>query len=393
MEKKKVLILITKSNWGGAQRYVYDIATNISKEAYYTEVMAGSEGILIEKLKEANILASGTLSMGRDINLLQDIKAFFELISILRKKKPDILHLNSSKIGGLGALAGKLTGVPKVIFTSHGWAFNENRSLISRMMISFLHWITIVLADQTIAVSENLKSQMTSWPRISGKIHVIHNAIKVEPVFSRVNALQEFARLNPPLQQKFAVFDPKKTLIIGSVGELHHIKGYEYTLQAIRDIVSDQKEAGSTFNILYIIIGTGEEKEKIEKMIVNFNLSENVILLGHIKDAYLYLKSFDLFLLPSLSESFGYVLLEAGLAGLPVVATAVGGIPEIIDDMKSGILIQAKKSEEIKNSIEFYLSHKKTRKEHAKALHDKLLKDFSMEKMIAQTSELYASAL
>lgn len=389
MSKKKVLILITKSNWGGAQRYVFDMATNLPKDNFDVEVMAGSDGILIQKLNSLGIAASGNLSMGRDVSVLKDIKAFFELISILKKIKPDVLHLNSSKIGGLGTLAGRIAKVPRIVFTSHGWAFNENRSFVSKLIIKVLHWFTVYLSHETIAVSNNLKEQMVLWPKISKKISVIHNAIKVEPIFSKVNAENELKKVSPILNNRLNSLDPKKTIVIGTVGELHHIKGYDYAIQAISELIKSDKVKNSGLNILFVIIGTGEEKDRIEKQISELKLQDNVILLGYIKDAYQYFKSFDIFLLSSLSESFGYVLLEAGVASLPVVATAVGGIPEIIDDMQSGVLIQPRKPNEIKYALDFYLSHKTVRKEHGVTLQQKVINDFSIEKMVARTIEVY----
>jgi glycosyltransferase involved in cell wall biosynthesis len=389
MDKKKVLILITKSNWGGAQRYVFDIAVNLPREQFDVEIMAGSKGILIDKLNTLGIKASGNLSIGRDVSIVKDIKAFFELISILRKSKPDILHLNSSKIGGLGAVAGRIAKVPRIVFTSHGWAFNENRSFFSKIIIKFLHWVTIYMSHETIAVSVNLMDQMSGWPKISEKISVIHNAIKVEPIFSKVNAESELKKASTILKDRLNTLDPKKTVVIGTVGELHHIKGYEYSIKATAELIQTDKIKNSGINILYVIIGTGEEKNKIDKLIKDLKVENNVILLGYVQDAFQYFKSFDIFLLSSLSESFGYVLLEAGVASLPVIATAVGGIPEIIDDMQNGVLIQAKKSTEIKHALEFYLSHKTVRKEHGVALQKKILSEFSIEKMIEKTINVY----
>ncbi len=392
MQKKKVLILITKSNWGGAQRYVFDIATSLSKDEYDVEVMAGGNGELITKLKDAGIDANGNLPIGRDVSLKNDIKAFFKLVGILRKNKPDILHINSSKIGGLGALAGRLARIPKVIFTSHGWAFNEDRSFVSKLVIKFLHIVTILLTHKTIVVSRSLKEQIDIWPTIGEKIVVIHNAIRIEPIFSKVNAEQELKKVSPLLKSILETLDPKKTIVIGSVGELHHVKGYDYAIKGIAELIKSPRVVDSKVNILYLIIGSGEEKENIEKSIKSLGMEKNIIMLGSIKDVYLYLKSIDIFLLSSISESFGYVLLEAGVASLPVIATAVGGIPEIIDDMKSGILIQAKKPGEIRNAIDFYLSHKKVRKEHGDELHKKALTEFSIQKMISDTTAVYTSA-
>lgn len=377
----KVLILITKSNWGGAQRYVYDLAVNLPKDVYEIEVMAGGNGVLIEKLVSAGIKADGSLAIGRDVNPWQDIKAFFSLWSLLWEKKPDVLHINSSKIGGLGALAGRCAGIKKIVFTAHGWAFNENRNIFSKAVIKFLHWITIILSHTTISVSEALLLQMKNWPFISNKVHVIHNGIKTEALFSKANARTEL------IKEKL----PKDSLLIGSVGELHHVKGYSYALRGLQGFVENLKNIHPSKKVIYAIIGEGEYRENIEKDIENLGLKDSVMLLGKVPTAFHYFKAFDIFLMPSLSEGLPYVLLEAGLAGLPVIATAVGGIPEIIDDMDSGILIQSSKPKEIQHALEFYMSHKKTQKAYGIALQKKITEQFSLENMVSETSKIYSA--
>lgn len=376
----KVLIFITKSNWGGAQRYVYDLATNLPKNICDVEVLAGGNGPLIDKLKNAGIKASGDLPIKRDINILEDINAFFKLIKILKQIKPDILHVNSSKIGGLGALAGRIVGVKKIVFTAHGWAFNENRSIVSKLTIKLLHWITILLSHVTISVSEALQYQMLNWPFVSKKITVIHNGIKPELGFSKIHARSELAKINKKFDDILKSKTSKDLIIIGSVGELHHIKGYDYAIRGINEI---------NRNYIYIIIGDGEEKDNLEKLIKDYGLESNIILFGFVPQAYQYFKAFDIFLLPSLSEGLPYIALEAGLSGLPIVASSVGGIPEIIEDMKSGVLIQSKKSREIRHALEFYMTHKKVQREHSLNIHNKVTQEFSIEKMINETLKIY----
>lgn len=375
-----MLILITKSNWGGAQRYVYDLATNLPKNQFEVEVMAGGNGPLIDRLTQAGIKADGNLPIGRDVKFIEDVKAFFKLIKILREKKPDVLHVNSSKIGGLGALAGRVAGVPRIVFTAHGWAFNENRSIASRLSIKFLYWIILSLSHITIAVSEGLKYQIRNWPVVYKKMTVVYNGIKAEPVFSKINARDELMKMNSKFAEIVKNTNPKDLIVIGSVGELHHIKGYDYALRAIREL---------NRKVVYVILGEGEEREHLKKTIEDLELESVVVMFGYVVGAYQYLKAFDLFLLPSLSEALPYLGLEAGLAGLPIVATAVGGIPEIIDDMKSGILIQPRNSKEIRHALEFYMNHKKVQKEYSLAIHEKILKSFSIEKMISETAEIF----
>lgn len=383
----KVLILITKSNWGGAQRYVYDLATNLAKNSYEVEVMAGGKGLLIEKLIQAGIKANGELPITRDVSIFGDIKVFFKIFSLLREKRPDILHVNSSKMGGLGALAGRLVGIRKIVFTAHGWAFNEERTFISKMIIKFLHWITIILSHQTIAVSGALQNQLINWPWLDNKITIVHNGIEPKSVFSKVNARFELAKIFPPISEFMK--NDKDLTIIGSIGELHKIKGYEYAIRAVNGLIENLRAKGINKKIVYLIVSSGEEKDNIEKLIKDLKMESNIFLLGYVIDAYQYLKAFDIFLLPSISEGLPYIGLEAGLASLPMVSTAVGGIPEMISDMKSGILIQPKKSDEIKFALEFYLTHKKTRNQHGIELHKKIIEEFSIGKMIAGTIEVY----
>lgn len=375
---------------GGAQRYAYDLAINLPKDTYNVEVMAGGNGPLIEKLKLAGIEANSDLPIGRDLDIFEDIKAFFKLISILRKKRPDVLHVNSSKIGGLGALAGRLMKVPKIVFTAHGWAFNEDRSLISKILIKLIYWLIMSLSHVTIAVSEATKYQIRNWPTIFEKITVIHNGIKKEPSFSKINARYELSQLNKQFSQIMKNTPVKNLIIIGSVGELHPIKGYEYAMRGIHNLINSKQNKNPNRKIIYTIFGEGESRESLEKTIKELDIESSVILFGNVKNAYQYLKAFDIFLVPSLSEGLPYVVLEAGLSSLPTVSTIVGGIPEIIDDMKSGVLIQSKKIKEIHHAIEFLLTHKKVQKEYGIALHEKVAKEFSIEKMIEETAKIYS---
>ncbi len=391
---KKVVHIITKSNWGGAQRYVYDLATGLPNDKFESVVIAGGNGTLVEKLTETGVRTITLESLGRDINPLKDFSSLVDLIKMLRKERPDILHLNSSKIGALGALAGRLTGTKKIIFTAHGWAFNEDRSFASKMFIKLTHWLTILLCHRVIAVSQNIADQVLWWPRAKGKIVVILNSIKKEPLYTAKGAIQVLASMNENLKQSLAK-DPtlKKTLWIGTVAELHRIKGHVYALEAIKQITARTGKRKQESRIIFTIIGEGQERQNLEQKIKELGLEEQVFLMGHVPNANLYLKAFDIFLFPSLSEGLGYALVEAGAAGLPCISTAVGGLPEVVEDMKSGILIQPRKSQDIAHSIEFLMEHPKIALEHGKALKERVEEKFNFETMLNKVIDLYEKPL
>ncbi len=370
MEKsRKVLFLITKSNFGGAQRYVYDLATHLPKEQFEVVVAAGGGGLLVDKLKAASIRTLEIPSLQRDINPLAEIKAFFEILTIIRREKPAILHLNSSKIGGLGALAGRLCGVRRIIFTAHGWEFNAPRPSWQKPLIRFFSLLSVFLAHQTIAISEDIRRYV---PRIlQKKTVVVHNGIEPVRTLSSSEVGHFFKERGVPLDRP----------IIGTLAELHPVKGLRYAIEAIARL----REDGITAS--FVVMGEGSERSELEQLIRERHLEDSVFLLGFVPDAPRYLSAFTIFTLPSVYEGLSYALLEAGSAGLPVAAARVGGIPEVIEDGVSGILVPPCNPTALAEAFRALLSDDEQR--YGSALAERVQTHFSLEKMLRETVKLY----
>src|SRR3989344_6172396 len=138
---KKILYVITKSNWGGAQRYVYDCARSVNKSEFEPVVAAGGNGVLLTRLEEKGIRTLRVRSFTRDISIVKEFSAFRELLSLYKRERPAVIHLNSSKAGGIGALSAWIYGWmpgttrPRVIFPVHGWGFDEPRPAFVRAFI------------------------------------------------------------------------------------------------------------------------------------------------------------------------------------------------------------------------------------------------------------------
>ena len=335
--KTKVLYVITKSNWGGAQRYVFDMATSIVKDGYDVAVALGNNQItnvkhlvfnnLKDKLKASGIKTITIPNLERDIKIFSEWKVFFNLLKILKVERPDVVHLNSSKIGGLGAFACRIVKVKKIVFTAHGWAYKENRNIISKKLISFLSWLTILFSHKTIVVSQD---DFNNAPKlfVNKKIKMIHNGISEIKFDDKATARKTLtSRFNLSAGRHGLDVD-KNTLWIGTISELHKNKGLTFTIKAISKLIK------RGYNISFFIIGDGEERFELEQFVKKLGLENNILLLGHIDNASELLKAFDIFTLTSIKEGLPYVLLEAGLAELPTVATYTGGIPEIIENRK-----------------------------------------------------------
>lgn len=374
----KILYIITKSNWGGAQRHVYDLAIAMKEKDHNAIVALGGEGILRKKLEDAGIKTHVLSSMQRDISLSKDTSSFWDILKIIRREKPDIIHLHSTKVGLIGSLAGRILKIKNIIFTAHGWAFNEDRTLLQKLTLVFFSWLTILFSHKVIVISKREYDQAIKFPWVKNKINLIYLGIK-QPVFMSIDGAKQFLA-------KTVNIDPVefgKKLVIGTIAELHANKGLDYLLEAIQATILNHA------NILCLIIGGGEKKEELEETIKLKQLSNNVKLLGYIDEASHYLKAFNIFVLPSVKEGLPYVLLEAGYASLPVISTTVGGIPEIVEDMRSGVLVQTKNSRELAHALSFMIEHPSMRRQYGTALRESVMQKFSIDKMIGQVEDIY----
>ena len=369
---KKVVFAITKSNFGGAQRYLFDIATNLPPHLYTKTVVMGRGGILQDMLKKEGIKTHLINSLERDTHIIKEIKSFIEFFKIIKKERPDILHLNSSKVGLLGGLCGRALGVKHIIFTAHGWAHLEERPVIQRVSIWILHIITILLSHNTIAVSHKVRNQIKP-SFLKKKIVVIHNGVKKQHALPRSDARRALS--------KYCKSPIKDTdFIVGTISELHKNKGLPYAISAFQNIP----------NAKFLIIGSGEEALNLETLVTDYNLSEKIFFCGFIQNAFEFIRAFDIFLLSSVKEGFPYVLLEAGQQEVPLIATSVGGIPELVTK-ETGILIEKRSPQEITNAIRILQNNRDLQLKLGSAVGKRILNQFTFEKMLKETMQLYES--
>lgn len=236
----------------------------------------------------------------------------------------------------------------------------------------------MLFCHRVVLLSNRELKQAERFPFTKKKLALVPLGIKPPVLMSVDGAKQFFAK---KIGMEFGEFD-RKTVIINNA-ELHPNKGQIYLVDAMARVVEKHP------NTICIIVSDGQEKAALHMQIKGNKLENSVFLVGYVDQAAEYLKAFSFFVLPSIKEGLPYVILEAGAASLPVIATTVGGIPELITDMKSGILVQPKNSKELAHAISFMIEHPEERRMYGAALHEKVLKDFSMEKMLAKIGEEY----
>jgi len=361
--RKKVLFLITKATWGGAQRYVWDLMAHIPKDRFEPILAYGERGALSEKLGCKAIEGYHLPALGRDIAVVSDIKSFFEIARVMRRIRPDVVHLNSSKAAALGALAGRILGVKRIVFTVHGWPFNEKRNELARVLMYLISWFTAFLSHEVIVVSRSDEAQGRNMRFVAKKVRYIPIGIEPPEFLSREKAREILA--------------VESGLIIGTIAELTPNKGLLYAIEAI-SLLREQGVDAS-----YAVIGEGEERIDLMERARDLRIADRVSLIGFLPDAAQYLKAFDIFVLPSVKEGMPYVLLEAAAAGLPIVATTVIN-PEVIERYEHIRAVPPGDPEALAAAL-LETMRERSEKELFPAQND-----FSLSTMMRETVDLYA---
>lgn len=382
---KKILYVITKSVWGGAQRYVYDLATHLPKDQFEVAVVCGGSGPLVEKLNAASVRVVSIPWLDRDINVLNELVSFWLLLALFLHERPDVIHLNSSKVGGLGAVAASvykflaLNFKSLTVFTVHGWGFHEDRPHWQRSVIFFFSWLSTHFQQKIILIdTADYCAARRFIP--ARKLALIRHGILPAPFVHREAARNFFAgAISRPIS--------RHTFLIGTIAELTANKGLTYLV----DAASRLKQRPPNPELKFIIIGDGKERAGLQSRIGALGLGDTVFLAGFVPEASRYLTGFDAFALPSVKEGLPYVLLEAMSAGLPAIASSVGGVPDVIRDGVNGILVPPKDAAALAEAIAALATHPDRCRVLAESGYQTLGERFDFDAMMAETTALYQS--
>jgi glycosyltransferase involved in cell wall biosynthesis len=328
----KILYIITSADGGGAQKYVLDLAARFGGG-----VAAGNEkSDLFEQAKKLRLAVYPVNSLKRNISPVKDIRAIFEIRRIIKSVNPDIVHLNSSKAGVLGGIAAKLAG-KKVIFTAHGMYYFTNTPPLKKWAYTWTEKFAALFWDRLIAVSKQ-----------DAGLALKHKLLQAKNISAIYNGLPPIIFL-PKAQARQQLGTEQNKVIVGCIAQYYSRKGLDVLIKATTILPEEFKR-----KIQIVLIGQGPERTNLEKLINDLNLRETISLKSFQVQASSLLKALDIFVLPSRYEGFPYVLLEAMQAGLPIIATNVGGNAEALDD--AGILVKSENPQALAEAIQSLLS-------------------------------------
>jgi len=351
MSNKKILFLVTQSEFGGAQRFIYTLISGLN--GYEITVGAGPDGDnengLLFALEKRGINTKHLKYLRRSINPFFDFGlGLIEIYRLIKREKPDILFLCSSKVGAMGSLVGRLVRVRRIIYRIGGWTFNDPWPTWRKKIWI---WLEKTSAKWKDVIINNAKSDTEQAVKLGirprNRIVTIYNGIDAGNL--------EF--LSKEDARRFLQVEDSD-FVVGTIANDYPAKGLKYLIEASKKIQ----------NIKFAIIGKGNR---------------------FIPDAYKYLKAFDIFVLPSIKEGFPWTVIEAMAAGIPVIATKVGALPEIIQSGQNGILVQPKNPQQIAGAITKLLNNEDLRKDLAEQGRKTVIEKFNLEKMIKQYENLF----
>ena len=362
--RARIFIVVTLSETGGAQKYVTLLAEGLASE-FDVVVAAHGHGPLAKNLRRIGVRFVPLQHLRRPITLWRDVLALLELLRVLRRERPHIVHAVSSKAGVVARLAAWLSRVPIRVFTAQGWAFSAHSGLAS----SSYRWADRVmsrLTTFTICVSESgLRQGLRAGTCHADRSLVIRNAIDMP-----------LGRSDRPQHE---------TPVLVSVGRFQRPKDFVTLVHALSMLDKSSYRAQ--------LVGDGPLRAEIEEEIRALALNDTVSLTGELADIEAVLASADLFVLSTDSEGLPLSILEAMAAGLPVVASAVGGVPEVVDHGVTGLLVPPRDASSFAQAIQNLIENPVRRREMGIAGRARVRTSFDLPTFLNCHLKVYRSLL
>lgn len=341
----KVLQVITNLELGGAQKATLNLSKWLLERGHDVIVVSSSRGFLYGKAKG---IFGGRFKevrfLKREVNPVYDLIAFFSLFIFILENKFDIVHTHTSKAGILGRWAAFFALRTKSIHTVHGFAFHDYQNWIVRYIFIILERVTAVVTDRIIVVSESIKNK--------GLKNRIASEDKYSIVYELVNVTNRSGSRFMLEEKSYQ----KASYRIGMIAALKPQKNPQDFIKLAVIMIKKRK------NLEFLLIGDGVLKNRLNKMVEEYNIKENFKILGWREDAYDLMKSFDVLVLTSLFEGQPHVIIEAMSLGIPIVATRVDGIKDIIINGSNGFLFPPKKLYQMARCIEKILDNDELKK-------------------------------
>ena len=386
MPDVKVLRVIARLNMGGPALHVTYLTHGLRERGYDTTLVAGSlargEDSMEFVARDLGVRIERLSALGRDISPLRDVRAALRLAQLIRRERPTILHTHTAKAGAVGRVAALLAGdarPPIVVHTFHGHVlrgyFGPVRTAAFRLLERWLARVTTAL----VAVSPEVRDELVRLgvaPR--EKFTVVRLGIELGERVAEQNGRDETRRVLGLSPDRFTV---------GWIGRMTGVKRTGDVLLAFKEL------RGRGVDAALCMVGDGPERELLERRAHDLGIMRNTLFLGYQEDVAPYYAAFDAMILPSGNEGTPVSAIESLAAGRPVVATRVGGVPDVVRDGEDGFLVDAGAVDQLADALERLASDESLRRRMGEAGRERVPARYSVERLIDDVDRLYRALL
>ncbi|MHB8711794.1 MAG: glycosyltransferase family 4 protein [Trichloromonadaceae bacterium] len=354
---------------GGLQKVVVNICRNIDREKYKISVLC---------LRNLGPLADEIAELGIKIILLPQSKnktdylSFLKIAKVLSSEKVDLIHTHNTQPFIEGTLGSLISGGKRsIIHTDHSRPFPD------KFRYMFAEWLVSHFVYKIVGVSKNTVKNLSKYEKISKKRLVL-----IENGVDRT----KFKYTKKKEQLKKIIGISSDSIVLGVITRLESVKGVDYLIKAMPNVIQNYPNAH------LLVVGDGGEMKKLKAEVFNLNICHNVTFLGFRNDIPDILNILDIYILPSISEGLPMGLLEAMAVGCPIIASRVGGVPEILKHKDNALLVEPGRSEELATSIKQLIKSPSLRKRLSAKVSEDFDEKYSVKQMVDKYQELFSKA-
>jgi len=382
---------VVRASRGGMTRHILDLVAGLPRERYEpVAVLAPADDRMRTGLQELGVRFI-PVAMADGVSPLADERTSAALVRQLSDVNADLVHLHSNKAAHVGvravaglttlARAGRSVKKPAVVFTAHNVPSFEKAGWLARTLGRRALRDIGRRADRTIAVSAYLRDRLVADVGFDpARVSVVHNGVDAAAIARAVEAADRVAL-------RASVGIPADAVVVGTLGRLVDSKGVDILLAAVATLSKNRP------TLRCVVVGDGPAETRLKEAAAELGIGHSVVFAGFVEDPYSWLAALDVFALPTLLESFGLAALEAMAAGVPVVASRTGGVPEVVTDGRTGLLVKPGDSAELASAIATMLDDPTAARRLTVAAREAARTEFSIAAMAEATAAVYDAAL
>lgn len=350
---------------GGVDHYVSVLLAELQARGWSVDV-ACSPGSLADELRSQGVTVF-SVPLSRKVSPLRDLVATLKLLKIIRREKYSLVHVHSAKAGVVGRVAAFVGRTP-VVHTPNAWSFLASESKLVRQAHVAIEWVLALVSSRIICVSSEELELGRRLVRAGRKLRLVPNGIAPPPPTVRSPSNKEY-------------------LLLGTLTRLTRQKGLDYLIRAAEAVCAER------VGVRFSVAGDGPDFERLKAQAERRGLLRDRFEFVGFREPWGYLEEIDVFVLPSLWEGMPFALLEAMGRGLPVVATDVGGVRDLIPDETYGMVVPPADSDALRKALLRYVDAPQIRESTGASARRRVLNEFNQERMTKRTLDVYSEVL